>query len=81
MSPTRFIVAPTDFPHHRFVDAEIGVRNLADNFRYNALPDIIQALDLTKGKGSADAECFEELEEYEQLATLVRDSMEVIALY
>ncbi|KAL9606791.1 MAG: hypothetical protein Q9204_009450, partial [Flavoplaca sp. TL-2023a] len=29
-----------------FMDAEIGVRDLADTFRYNALPDVAQALGL-----------------------------------
>lgn len=28
----------------RFMDAEIGVRNLADTFRYNVLPDVIQVI-------------------------------------
>jgi nitric oxide synthase oxygenase domain/subunit len=26
------------------MDAEIGVRNLADTFRYNVLPDVIEAI-------------------------------------
>ena len=26
------------------MDAEIGVRNLADSFRYNKLPDIVKAM-------------------------------------
>ena len=29
-----------------FMDAEIGVRDLADTFRYNVLPDIVQAIGL-----------------------------------
>lgn len=31
-----------------FMDAEIGVRNLADSFRYNCLPSVAQALSLIK---------------------------------
>ena len=52
------------------MDAEIGVRNLADSFRYNALPDIVNALDLTKGKLNHCFETFEDLPEYEKLSML-----------
>ncbi len=47
------------------MDAEIGVRNLADPFRYNVLPSVAQALDLTEKK-------VEDLPDYERLAVLVR---------
>ena len=53
------------------MDAEIGVRNLADTFRYNALPEIAQALGLANDKIGIIAETFEELPEYERLAMLV----------
>lgn len=55
----------------RFIDAEIGVRDLADSFRYNVLPDVIQALHMLDGKLQHGAECFEDLPEYERLALLV----------
>lgn len=53
------------------MDAEIGVRNLADSFRYNALPDIIEALGLASGKIGEIAESFEDLPEFERLQMLV----------
>lgn len=53
------------------MDAEIGVRDLADSFRYNALPDIIDALGLIRDKLHGDIEIFEDLPEYEKLAMLV----------
>ena len=56
---------------HRFMDAEIGVRNLADSFRYNVLPDIVAALGLADGKIGVIAESFEDLPEYERLSMLV----------
>lgn len=55
----------------RFMDAEIGVRNLADSFRYNVLPDIVAALGLAEGKIGVIAESFEDLPEYERLSMLV----------
>ena len=53
------------------MDAEIGVRNLADTFRYNVLPDIINALDLARDKLGDGIESFKDLPEYEQLFMLV----------
>ena len=53
------------------MDAEIGVRNLADSFRYNALPDIVEALGLASGKIGQIAESFEDLPEFERLQMLV----------
>lgn len=53
------------------MDAEIGVRNLADSFRYNVLPDIVEALGLADGKIGEIAESFEDLPEYERLSMLV----------
>lgn len=53
------------------MDAEIGVRNLADSFRYNVLPDIVEALGLADGKIGKIAESFEDLPEYERLSMLV----------
>lgn len=55
----------------RFMDAEIGVRDLADSFRYNVLPDIIDALGLAHDKYNGDIEVFEDLPEYEKLSMLV----------
>ena len=56
------------------MDAEIGVRNLADSFRYNVLPDIVAALGLADGKIGVIAESFEDLPEYERLSMLVSSS-------
>lgn len=46
------------------MDAEIGVRNLADSFRYNMLPAIAKAIGLTDKN-------VEDLRDYERLAVLV----------
>ena len=53
------------------MDAEIGVRDLADSFRYNVLPDVIDALGFTREKLYGDFEAFEDLPEYEKLFMLV----------
>lgn len=53
------------------MDAEVGVRDLADSFRYNALPEIIDALGLARDKLHGDVEEFEDLPEYEKLSMLV----------
>ena len=55
----------------RFVDGEIGIRNLADTFRYDELPNIIKALHLAEKRARNDHCTYEELEEYEKLAILV----------
>ena len=60
-----------------FMDAEIGVRNLADSFRYNVLPDIVQAMDMTDGKFMNGIDSFDDLPEYEQLAMLSRAQSEL----
>ncbi|KAL8913357.1 MAG: hypothetical protein Q9171_001834 [Xanthocarpia ochracea] len=59
-----------------FMDAEIGVRDLADTFRYNALPDIARVLGLidTKREG---IEGLDDLPEYEQLSVLSRSQQEL----
>ncbi|KAL8658079.1 MAG: hypothetical protein Q9226_001283, partial [Calogaya cf. arnoldii] len=59
-----------------FMDAEIGVRDLADTFRYNALPDIAQALGLidTTLEG---IEGLDDLPEYERLSVLSRSQQEL----
>jgi nitric oxide synthase oxygenase domain/subunit len=49
------------------MDAEIGVRNLADTFRYNALPDVIEAIGC-KEKGLD----FEDLPDCKRLLWMVR---------
>ena len=61
----------------RFTDAEIGVRNLADSFRYNVLSDIVRTLDLTYGKLGHGFETFEDLPEYEKLSVLSRAQAEL----
>ncbi|KAF2672562.1 hypothetical protein BT63DRAFT_396259 [Microthyrium microscopicum] len=57
-----------------FMDAEIGVRNLADSFRYNVLPDVVKALKL---EGSKDYDDMDDLPEYEKLALLSRAQAEL----
>ena len=59
------------------MDAEIGVRNLADPFRYNALPDIVKAMGLLEGRLADGAEDFEDLPEYEKLAMLSKAQAEL----
>ncbi|KAK8065357.1 hypothetical protein PG997_012104 [Apiospora hydei] len=53
-----------------FMDAEIGVRNLADSFRYNVLPDIVRSMGLAQGDLDA-------LPDYERLALLSRAQLEL----
>lgn len=60
-----------------FMDAEIGVRDLADIFRYNALPDVAKALGLLDGKLEDGAEGLEDLPEYERLSILTRAQTEL----
>ena len=54
------------------MDAEIGVRDLADSSRYNVLPDIINAFGLARDMLHGETEAFEDLPEYEKLSMLVR---------
>lgn len=56
-----------------FMDAEIGVRDLADTFRYNALPQVAQALGLL-GDGVED---LDDLPEFERLSVLSRSQQEL----
>ena len=60
-----------------FMDAEIGVRDLADTFRYNALPDVAKALGLLDGKIEDGAEGLEDIPEYERLSILTRAQTEL----
>lgn len=54
------------------MDAEIGVRNLADFFRYNVLPDVIQAMGLADAAiANYEVDNFDDLPEFEKLAMLV----------
>ncbi|KAF9873654.1 nitric oxide synthase [Colletotrichum karsti] len=53
-----------------FMDAEIGVRNLADSFRYNALPQVAKAIGLVEGD-------VDDLPDYERLAVLSRAQLEL----
>jgi nitric oxide synthase oxygenase domain/subunit/sulfite reductase alpha subunit-like flavoprotein len=55
-----------------FMDAEIGVRNLADTFRYNALPQVAAALGWVETEHEIDR-----LPEYERLAVLSRAQTEL----
>ncbi|KAL8765209.1 MAG: hypothetical protein Q9209_007642 [Squamulea sp. 1 TL-2023] len=59
-----------------FMDAEIGVRDLADTFRYNALPDIAQALGLVDTEIEG-IEGLDDLPEYERLSVLSRAQQEL----
>ncbi|KAL8787058.1 MAG: hypothetical protein Q9213_002400 [Squamulea squamosa] len=59
-----------------FMDAEIGVRDLADAFRYNALPDIAQALGLVDTE-TEGIEGLDDLPEYERLSVLSRAQQEL----
>ncbi|KAI4143806.1 MAG: hypothetical protein L6R39_004437, partial [Caloplaca ligustica] len=59
-----------------FMDAEIGVRDLADTFRYNALPDVASALGLLDRDGGT-SEDLEDLAEYERLSILSRAQTEL----
>ncbi|KAK4504831.1 hypothetical protein PRZ48_002793 [Zasmidium cellare] len=56
-----------------FMDAEIGLRNLVDENRYNALPSIVDALGLIRTSGKT----LDELPEYERLACLSRAQTEL----
>lgn len=54
------------------MDAEIGVRNLADFFRYNVLPDVVKAMGLADAAmATLEVDSFEDLPEFEKLAMLV----------
>ncbi|KAH9816997.1 Nitric oxide synthase [Teratosphaeria destructans] len=55
-----------------FMDAEIAVRDLADSFRYNALPDVIRALGWLDSSQSLEA-----LPEHERLLLLSRAQAEL----
>ncbi|KAL8644671.1 MAG: hypothetical protein Q9210_007137, partial [Variospora velana] len=59
-----------------FMDAEIGVRDLADTFRYNVLPDVAKAFGLRAGDGN-ETESLEDLPEYERLSILSRAQTEL----
>ncbi|KIV99280.1 uncharacterized protein PV09_09048 [Verruconis gallopava] len=56
-----------------FMDAEIGIRNLADTFRYNSLPAIVQALSLSDDPSTP----LDELPEYKRLVALSRAQAEL----
>ncbi|KAE8154167.1 nitric oxide synthase [Aspergillus avenaceus] len=65
-----------------YMDAEIGVRNLADTFRYNYLPDVARILgfDIESYKQNpeyAEIESMEDLPDYEQLVWLSRAQAEL----
>ncbi|KAL8721254.1 MAG: hypothetical protein Q9225_002031 [Loekoesia sp. 1 TL-2023] len=60
-----------------FMDAEIGVRDLADTFRYNALPDVAKAIGLLNGQDGDEIETLEDLPEYERLSILTKAQTEL----
>ena len=60
-----------------FMDAEIGVRDLADTFRYNVLPDVVQAIGLANGKLQDGVDSIEDRPEYDQLAMLSQAQSEL----
>ena len=60
-----------------FMDAEIGVRDLADTFRYNALPEVVKAIGLLDGKMEDGVEDLDDLQEYERLSVLTRAQTEL----
>ncbi|KAL8722935.1 MAG: hypothetical protein Q9181_007392, partial [Wetmoreana brouardii] len=60
-----------------FMDAEIGVRDLADSFRYNVLPDVAKTLGLLDGKVEDGVESLDDLPEYERLSILNRAQTEL----
>ena len=60
-----------------FMDAEIGVRDLADTFRYNVLPDVAKASGLLDGKLEDGVEGLDDLPEFERLAILSRAQSEL----
>lgn len=53
------------------MDAEIGVRNLADAFRYNVLPDVVKAICQTDGELDFTVLDLEDIPEYKRLMLLV----------
>lgn len=55
-----------------FMDAEIGVRDLADSFRYNCLPEIVAALDLI-----GQDQQYDELPQNQQLLLLSQAQAEL----
>ncbi|KAF2433829.1 hypothetical protein EJ08DRAFT_583262 [Tothia fuscella] len=59
-----------------WTDAEIGVRNLADTSRYNALPEVVKAL-RSQSSTSSDIDAFDDLPEFEKLAWLSRAQTEL----
>ncbi|KAL8865428.1 MAG: hypothetical protein Q9174_006891, partial [Haloplaca sp. 1 TL-2023] len=60
-----------------FMDAEIGVRDLADPSRYNVLPAVAKAIGLLDGKLEEGVEGLDDLPEFERLAILSRAQSEL----
>ncbi|KAL8822009.1 MAG: hypothetical protein Q9191_007200 [Dirinaria sp. TL-2023a] len=60
-----------------FMDAEIGVRDLADSFRYDALPDVVKALGLLADKAEEGIDDLDDLAEFEQQSMLARAQTEL----
>ena len=57
------------------MDAEIGVRNLADTFRYNVLPDVVKAICRAGGEFDPSVIDLEDVPEYRRLMLLVCDTV------
>ncbi|KAI4093983.1 MAG: hypothetical protein L6R37_007320 [Teloschistes peruensis] len=60
-----------------FMDAEIGVRDLADTFRYNTLPDVAKALGLLDKHFKDGVESLDDLPEYERQCILTQAQTEL----
>ncbi|KAL8628374.1 hypothetical protein Q9189_005918 [Teloschistes chrysophthalmus] len=60
-----------------FMDAEIGVRDLADTFRYNTLPDVAKALGLLDEHFKDGVESLDDLPEYERQCILTQAQTEL----
>ncbi|KAL8637079.1 MAG: hypothetical protein Q9228_005607, partial [Teloschistes exilis] len=60
-----------------FMDAEIGVRDLADTFRYNTLPDVAKAVGLLDQHFKDGVESLDDLPEYERQCILTQAQTEL----
>ncbi|KAL8946766.1 MAG: hypothetical protein Q9222_006878, partial [Ikaeria aurantiellina] len=58
-----------------FMDAEVGVRDLADTFRYNVLPDVAKELGFLDNEDAATD--LDDMPEYQKLSVLTRAQMEL----
>lgn len=61
------------------MDAEIGVRNLADTFRYNVLPDVVKAICQVDGEFDPSVMDLDDVPEYRKLMLLVCNIVRPVA--